>query len=98
MLWGDESIIRARLAEGFGEVRCTRRIARMRYPFPPAETVEFFRLYYGPTQKAFASLGQAAQAALRRDLVDIQTRYNVSTHPGTTEAAAEYLEVVAVRS
>jgi len=73
MGWGDEAIVRSRLAHGFTNVRLTRRIALMRYPFPPAETVEFFREYYGPTQKAFAALG-------------------------TTEVAAEYLEVVAVRS
>jgi hypothetical protein len=70
----------------------------MRYPFPPAETVEFFRQYYGPTQKAFASLAAPAQAALRRDLVELQTAHNIAPTPDTTEVAAEYLEVVAMRS
>jgi SAM-dependent methyltransferase len=98
MLWGDEATVRSRLRHGFTEVRLTRRIALMRYPFPPAETVEFFRLYYGPTQRAFASLDVPAQAALRRDLVELQAAYNIAKTPGTTEVAAEYLEVVAVRS
>ena len=98
MGWGDEATVRSRLRHGFAEVRLTRRIALMRYPFPPAETVEFFRQYYGPTQRAFASLDTAAQAALRRDLVELQTAHNIATTPGTTEVAAEYLEVVAVRS
>jgi hypothetical protein len=70
----------------------------MRYPFPPAETVEFFREYYGPTQKAFAALDTTAQGALRRGLVELQTANNVAKKPGTTEVAAEYLEVVATRS
>jgi len=97
MGWGDEATVRARLRHGFAHVRLTRRIALMRYPFPPAETVEFFRQYYGPTQKAFAALDPAAQAALRRDLVELQTAHNTARTPGTTEVAAEYLEVVAVR-
>jgi SAM-dependent methyltransferase len=98
MGWGHESTVRSRLAHGFADLRLTRRIAFMRYPFPPAETVEFFRQYYGPTQRAFASLDTAAQAALRRDLVELQTTHNSATTPGTTEAAAEYLEVVATRN
>jgi hypothetical protein len=69
----------------------------MRYPFPPAETVEFFRQYYGPTQRAFASLDASAQAALRQDLVELQTANNIAKTPATTEVAAEYLEVVAKR-
>jgi SAM-dependent methyltransferase len=96
MSWGDEPTVRSRL-QGFADVRLTRRIALMRYPFPPAETVEFFRQYYGPTQRAFASLDASAQAALRRNLVELQTANNVANTPGTTEVAAEYLEVVAVR-
>ena len=98
MGWGDEATVRARLQHGFTDVRLTRRIALMRYPFPPAETVEFFRQYYGPTQKAFASLDASAQAALRRDLVELQTANNIAKTPGTTEVAAEYLEIVATRS
>jgi len=96
MSWGHEPTVRLRLQD-FAEVRVARRIALMRYPFPPAETVEFFRQYYGPTQKAFAALDPAAEDALRRDLVELQTDHNTAGTPGTTEVAAEYLEVVAVR-
>jgi ubiquinone/menaquinone biosynthesis C-methylase UbiE len=98
MSWGDEATVRSRLQQGFANLRFTRRIALMRYPFPPAETVEFFRQYYGPTQRAFASLDTSAQAALRRDLVELQTAHNIAKAPDTTEIAAEYLEVIAVRS
>ena len=98
MGWGDEATVRSRMRHGYGEVRLTRRMALMRYPYPPAETVEFFRRYYGPTQRAFASLDGPAQAALRRDLVELQTGHNTSPTPDATEVAAEYLEVVAVRS
>lgn len=95
--WGDEEIVSERLRKGFDKLRLTRRIARMCYPLDPAGTVEFFRQYYGPTHRAFASLNDPAQAALRRDLVALQTAHNIATTPGNTEVAAEYLEVVAVR-
>ena len=98
MDWGNEGTVRSRLETGFSDVRFSRRIALMRYPFPPAETVEFFRQYYSPTQRAFAALETAAQDALRRDLVELQTTHNVAETPGTTVVAAEYLETVATRS
>ncbi len=98
MEWGNEEIVRSRLGDGFAEVRLTRRIARMRYPMPPAETVEHFRKFYGPTQRAFASLDDQGREALRKGLVELQTARNIAKTPGTTEVAAEYLEVIAVRS
>jgi 2-polyprenyl-3-methyl-5-hydroxy-6-metoxy-1,4-benzoquinol methylase len=97
MAWGSEPAVRERLQPGFTDVRLTRRTAMMRYPFPPAETVEFFRTHYGPTLRAFESLPATGQAALRRDLVDLQTRHNSAATPGTTEVSAEYLEVIATR-
>jgi len=97
MAWGDEAMVRERLQHGFTDVRLTRRIALMRYPFPPAATVEFFRQYYGPTLKAFAALDSTSQVALHRDLVELQTAHNIAKTPGTTEVAAEYLEVIATR-
>jgi len=98
MSWGEEVAIRARLRHGFDDVRLSRRIALMSYQFGPAETVDFFRQYYGPTQHAFASLDATGQAALRRDLVDLQTVSNISRTPHTTVVAAEYMEVVAIRN
>jgi SAM-dependent methyltransferase len=97
MEWGNEATVQRRLAEGFSDVRLTRHIASMRYPFPPAETVEFFRKYYGPTLRAFESLPTTGQAALRRDLVALQTRHNTAPTPDTTEVSAEYLQVVATK-
>jgi SAM-dependent methyltransferase len=97
LLWGDEAVVRARF-DGLGEnLRLTRQIARMRFPFDPAGTVDFFRRYYGPTHRAFESLEPARQAALSRDLVELQTRHNVSTDPGETEAPSDYLEIQAHR-
>ena len=97
LLWGDEATVRARLA-AFSELKLERRIAVMRYPLPPAATVDFFRRYYGPTGKAFDALGSDAQSSLWRDLVELQTAHNSSGTTDTTEARAEYLEVVATRA
>jgi|GEM_PF-5764576 len=72
-------------------------MAIMRFSFAPEETVEFFRTHYGPTLRAFESLPPANQAALRRDLVALQTEHNSAKNPGATEVAAEYLEIVATR-
>ncbi len=96
MLWGHEPTVRDRMS-AFSQVRLERRIAAMRYPFPPAETVEFFRRHYGPTLRAFEALGEGAREALRRDLVDLQSTHTSDPTPNTTEALAEYLEVVAFR-
>jgi len=97
MEWGNEATVRERLRHGFTGVQITRHMALMRYPFPPAETVDFFRQYYGPTLRAFESIGLEAQAALHEALVALQTEHNIATVSGTTEVAAEYLEVVATR-
>jgi SAM-dependent methyltransferase len=97
MLWGHEPTVRERLA-AFDDVKLARRIAVMRFPFPPAGTVDFFRRYYGPTNKAFDTLGPDAQTAFRRDLVELQAAHNSADEPGETEARAEYLEVVATRA
>jgi len=98
MAWGDEGTVRERLRHGFTDVRIARRVALMRYPFPPAETVEFFRQYYGPTLRAFESLAPDAQSVLREALVALQTEHNIAKDSGTTEVAAEYLEVIATRN
>jgi SAM-dependent methyltransferase len=93
LLWGDKAVVRARFDGTGEEMRLTRRTSRMRFPFEPGGTVDFFRRYYGPTHRAFDSLKASGQAALRRDLLELQTRHNVSTRPDETETPADYLEV-----
>ena len=96
LLWGTEEVAQERL-RGAAKVDFRRRMARMHYPFDVPATVEFFRKYYGPTQRLFAALSPAAQAALRSDLEVLQAEWNTSDTPGETETRAEYLEVIAVR-
>jgi ubiquinone/menaquinone biosynthesis C-methylase UbiE len=97
VLWGDPAIVRERLSEGISKLETTTRKITFNYPFSPAEVVEHFRNYFGPTQKTFNSLDENGQAVLRRDLEELWTSNNQATD-GTTRCESEYLEVVAVRS
>lgn len=98
VLWGDEQTVRNRLGDGLSDLRLTRVNYRFDYPFGPADVVEFFRRNYGPTTRAFASLGEPEQAALRAALVKHWSSHNQSTAPDRTVVDAEYLEVVGVRA
>ena len=60
--------------------------------------MEFFRQYYGPATRAFATLGEAEQAALRAELVQLWSTHNTATVAGRTTVDAEYLEVAATRA
>lgn len=94
ILWGTEDKVRERLADGIADLKMTRRKITFNYPFGPAEVVEHFRKYFGPTQKAFESLDAEGQAALRADLEELWTVNNQATD-GTTLVESEYLEVCA---
>lgn len=97
VLWGNEETVRERFREaGISDLRLTRRPIRFHYPFSPAEVVEYFRQFFGPTQFAFAALDADGQAALRSDLEQVWTEYN-RADDGTTDVESEYLEVIAVR-
>jgi SAM-dependent methyltransferase len=98
LLWGDEATVQARFNGNLRELRMTRRMARTCFPFDPAGKVEFFRRYYGPTQRAFQALDPADREQLRNELVDLETRHNVSPYPNETENLAEYLEIQARRA
>ena len=97
LLWGEEAVVRSRFDGVAEHLRLKRHMARMHYPFDPAATVDFFRRYYGPTHRAFAALDATTQSALMRDLVDLQTRHNLSKRPDETDTHAEYLEIHARR-
>jgi len=95
--WGDEETVRERMRDRVADLQLTRRMCHFKYPFTPAEVVEFFRLYYGPTQRAFDALDADGQAALRSDLEQLWAEHNQATGDGT-HVDGEYLEVVATRN
>jgi len=97
LLWGDESIVRQRLGQGTKQVHCKRQNVQFAYPFPPKETVEFFRRYFGPTQMAFSRLDETGQQSLAEQLETLWKEHNTDNNGGTA-VAAEYLEVQAFRA
>ena len=97
VLWGDETTVRERLGGGLSDLNLTRRHYTFSYPFPPSEVVEFFRLYYGPINQAFASLDADGGEQLRRELEALWSSHNRGGADCTT-VFAEYLEVIGVRA
>lgn len=97
VLWGDEATVRERLGQGLAELHLTKRHYLFSYPFPPSEVVEFFRLYYGPTNRAFASLDGDGSEQLRQELETLWSAHN-RAGLGCTTVLAEYLEVIGVRA
>jgi len=97
LLWGNEMIVRERLGRGVSDLAMTRRHYFFDYPFPPAGVVELFRQYYGPTNRAFASLDEDAGRNLREELEALWSTHNRGGDE-ITFVGAEYLEVIAVRA
>lgn len=100
VLWGNEETVEERFSHasvGFSNLKMTKRPIEFTYPFGPAEVVEHFRRYFGPTQKAFESLDEAGQAALRADLERLWTEAN-QADDGTSRVRSEYLEVLATKA
>jgi SAM-dependent methyltransferase len=95
-LWGTE----ARLRELFGagvrslDVRPRHFVFR----FVSAEAlVEFFRVHYGPTLKAFEALNGNAEA-LRSDLVALARHFDRNRGEGPVAVRSEYVEALAVKA
>jgi SAM-dependent methyltransferase len=97
VLWGNEQTVRQRFAKGVSSLSMTRQNMEFLYPFPPKETVAFFRQYFGPTQVAFSRLDQAGQTALAAQLEALWTEYNTA-NDGSTRIEGEYLDVHAIRA
>lgn len=95
LLWGKEEVVRERLGAAASSLTFARRLITFEYPVTPEQVVTEFRLWYGPTLRAFASLDDGGRDGLRRDLEKLWTDHNRATD-GTTRVQSEYLEVVAV--
>lgn len=94
LLWGTEDAVRERLGAG-STLALTRRVITFEYPFSPEQVVNEFRLWYGPTLRAFAALEEEARNAFRIDLERLWWENN-RANDGTTRVESEYLEVLAV--
>ena len=97
LLWGDEAAVEERFGAGVAELNMKRRGYIFSYPFPPADVVDFFRLYYGPVNRAFASLDDSGRLALHQELELLWSTHN-RAQGDFTVVEAEYLEVIATRA
>ena len=95
LLWGDEATCRQRFGAAVSDLKITRYFYPFVYPFAPAKVVDFFFDYYGPTNRAYAALGETRQA-LHAELTELWTRNNIATD-GTTHVESEYIEVIGTR-
>ena len=96
MLWGTEAHLRELFGEGIYSLEVAERTFTFRFT-SAEEFVTFFRLWYGPTLKAFAALEGPARDALERDLVALANRFDRLAAPDAIAIPATYTEAVAVR-
>jgi len=93
--WGTEE----RLAELFDGQAADIRVEKRHYVFrdrSPQHYIEYWRRYYGPTQKAFEFVGEDGREALEADLLELIARFNRAAD-GTMVVPSEYLEAVVVK-
>jgi ubiquinone/menaquinone biosynthesis C-methylase UbiE len=101
MTWGIESNV----IERFGAVGVPKdriSFARDTYTFrfasPPAQLVDAFRKYYGPTMNAFEAAEKSGRSEdLKKELDDLFNSQNKSTAAGATVIPATYLRVTVSR-
>jgi hypothetical protein len=93
--WGTYEGLSELLGEGMGSLQARRRSFVWRFPLA-RHHVEFMRGFYGPLNKAFATLDESGQEALQEDLISLVERHNRSGDE-TAVWPAEYLEVVGPR-
>jgi ubiquinone/menaquinone biosynthesis C-methylase UbiE len=96
MLWGTETHVRELFGDGVDALQTATRTFTFR--FPSAEHfVTFFRLWYGPTLKAFECLDDVSRDALELDLVELVHRFDrLDGDPVAIPAA--YIETLATRA
>ncbi|MFT3743289.1 MAG: class I SAM-dependent methyltransferase [Pyrinomonadaceae bacterium] len=92
MLWGVESHIRERFGEaGVPVENIATEQDTFRFESPdksPADVIDLFRDYYGPTMNAFeAARADGNEAELHRQLIELANAQNTNTEGGTSIAA-----------
>lgn len=97
VLWGDEAKVRERFGAGVRNLETSKRMYTFCYPFAPDEVVDFFITYYGPTNRAYATLDAAGKEAMYSELEQLWASSNLAKD-GTTHVEAEFLEVQAQRA
>jgi SAM-dependent methyltransferase len=102
MTWGVESNVIERFGAA-GVPRDRISFAKDTYTFrlagPPAELVDNFRKYYGPTMNAFEAAEKSGRSGeLKKEMDDLFTSQNRSPVAGATSIPATYLRVTVARA
>ncbi len=96
VLWGVPEEVAKRFGDSVTDLKTTPRLADMIFEYGPAEVVEHFRQYFGPTVMAFKLIAPENHEAFRSDTEALWTQNNTATD-GTTLVKSEYLEVIATK-
>jgi ubiquinone/menaquinone biosynthesis C-methylase UbiE len=101
MLWGVEDHVKERFGKAgipAENISFSRETYTFNAQFSPAELVERFKNYYGPTMNAFEAAGKNGKAAdLQRELEELFNRENRSSDSGKTSIPATFLMVTVKR-
>lgn len=90
--WGTEARLRELFIGKIADLKAEKRF----YTFRDRSSehfIEYWRSFYGPTLKAFESVGESGRAALEEDMLELIGRFN-SAQDGTMVVPSEYLETV----
>jgi 2-polyprenyl-3-methyl-5-hydroxy-6-metoxy-1,4-benzoquinol methylase len=99
VLWGDDAIVRQRLAQSFTNIHTELIPIDFDLPTNPAGAVAFFRQYFGPTKMAFSRLDKPGQTAMASDLEALWANANTSLNPAShTLIRNQYLQITATRT
>ncbi len=96
ILWGTEARLRELFADRIAELHVQQRQYVFRDRSPKAY-LDYWRRFYGPTMKAFETVGVEGRAALEADLLDLIARFDRSGDD-TMVVPSDYLEAVIVTS
>lgn len=95
--WGNDATVHERFgAAGIAKdsISCDRDTYFFNYPAPPAQLLDAFRNYYGPTMNAYAAAeGNGRAADLHRDLQELFENHNTSGKADITSIPATFLRV-----
>jgi len=94
VLWGVPDEVAKRFGETVENLTMTPQFAEFIFEYGPAEVVEHFKTFFGPTVMALKAMGSENHDAFTADLVELWTANN-SKDDGTTLVKGEYLEVIA---
>ncbi|MES2645781.1 MAG: methyltransferase domain-containing protein [Bacteroidota bacterium] len=101
MLWGvEKNVIERFTAAGVAEenISFIKDTFTFNAPYSPAELVDSFKKYYGPTMNAFEAAEKNGKAAeLQQELVALFTSQNQSGKDDFTSITANFLRVTVVR-